>query len=84
MAEEPDNLILVQLREIRSKLEKLEKLDVLERRFDAMDRRFDAMDKRFDEMRTYVYYSLGLGSVNQLKAAELEARIEALEARPQT
>ncbi len=73
MPDEPENLVLVQLREIRAKLDKL---DALER---SMDRRFDLIDKRFDEMRSYVYYSLGLGTANQLKTAELEGRIAALE-----
>jgi hypothetical protein len=51
--DEPENLDLTELREIRAELEKLH----------GLERRFDALDKRFDEMRAYVYCSLGLGTV---------------------
>ena len=77
MADEPENLVLVQLRDIRAKLGEI---DELKRRFDLVDKRFDRLDKNFDEMRVYVNHALGLGTMNDLKARELDARVEAGEA----
>lgn len=77
MAGEPDNMTLRLLREIRSELgEVRRKQDDLEK----LNGRFDAMDRRFDEMRGYVVHALGLGSMNDMKAQELNARMEAGEA----
>lgn len=55
MAEEPDNLVLRLLREIR------EKLDEQSDRFAAIDR----LEKLFDEMRGYVNHALGMGKVQR-------------------
>jgi hypothetical protein len=55
MADEPDNLVLVQLREIRTTLADHSK------RFDRMDERFDRIDKRFDDFHLLVTHALGLG-----------------------
>ena len=67
MADEPENLVLVQLREIRAKLEKL----------DVLEKRFDQLDERFDELRGHVAYSLGLGTMSDLRARDMEARRDA-------
>ena len=74
MADDPNNLVLVQLRDIRGKL------DALEKRFDAHDKRFDRLDKHADEMRQYVSHALGLGAMNEMKAREMDARLEMGEA----
>ncbi len=70
MADEPDNLVLVQLRDIRGKLDKIDD------KLHEHDRRFDHLDKRFDEMRQYVIHALGLGAMNEMKAREMDARLE--------
>ena len=74
MADEPDNLVLVQLRDIRGKLDKMDD------KLHEHDQRFDHLDKRFDEMRQYVIHALGLGSMNEMKAREVDARLEVGEA----
>ena len=38
------------------------------------DRRFDQIDRRFDDFHLLVNHALGLGTLNQHKARELEAR----------
>ena len=48
MANDPNNLVLVQLREIRATLE----------RFDEMDKRFDQLDKRFEDSHALVNRTL--------------------------
>ncbi len=70
MANEPDNLVLVQLREIRATL--------LEHsaRFDQFDKRFDQLDKRFEDFHALTSHTLMLGTTNALKSQELERRQE--------
>jgi len=75
MAEERDNLVLIQLREMRAELKSITT------KLDQHDLRFDNLDKRFDEMRLYVNHVLGLGTMNDLKARELDARQDESEAR---
>ena len=70
MAEEPDNLTLRMLREIRGTLE------AQSNRFDQMDKRFDRLEKQGEEMRQYMTYAMGLGGVNELKAREFDQRME--------
>ena len=64
MAEEPDNLVLVQLREIRAKLDKLDKIEgvaeatyvgvglatMANHKFDRLTDRFDAIDRRLQKV----------------------------------
>lgn len=64
MADEPENLVLAQLREIRSKLDKL----------DEHDKRFDRLDKQGEEMRQYMSYALGVGAMHDIKLREVDAR----------
>jgi len=75
MMDEPDDLVLRLLREIR------EKLDEQSDRFGAIDRRFDRLEKRFDEMRGYVNHALGMGVTGHLKDEEQDTRMEDFEAR---
>jgi hypothetical protein len=75
MADEPENLVLIQLREIRSDLQ-----DVKAKQTEH-DRRFDRIDKRFSDMDLLIDHALGLGMANKVKAREIDARQEESEAR---
>jgi hypothetical protein len=81
MANETDNLILTQLREIRAQLNKLDEHD---KRFDAIDRRFDGIDKTLETLKfqmTYTYGAAGLAGVNSLGAeAKADAALKRLDA----
>ena len=70
MANEPDNLVLVQLREIRATLAEHSA------RFDRMDERFDQLDKRFEDFHALTSHTLTPGTANHLKSQELERRYE--------
>lgn len=65
MTEEPEDLTLRFMRDIRAKL-------------DGHDKRFDSLDKRFDktleEMRHQVTYALGPGTATHLRVNELDER----------
>jgi len=75
MADEPENLVLIQLREIRSDLQ-----DVKAKQSEH-DRRFDQIDKRFNDMDLLIDHALGLGMANKVKVRELDARQQESEAR---
>ncbi|BBE70741.1 hypothetical protein [Oharaeibacter diazotrophicus] len=75
MGEEPDNIVLKLLREMRA--EQIEQ----GRKIDRLENRFDRMDKRFDELRHSVLYALGLGTSAGLRADEQEAKVDEIEAR---
>jgi hypothetical protein len=64
MAAEPDNLVLIQLREIRTTLAEHSA------RFDQMNARFDSIDKRFDDFHMLVNHALGLSTTNHLKTRD--------------
>lgn len=65
MANEPDNLVLMQLREIRATQAEHSAL---------MKERFDQIDKRFDDFHALTGHTLMLGTTNSLKAQEFERR----------
>jgi hypothetical protein len=67
MANEPDNLVLVQLREIRATLAEHSTL---------MKERFDQVDRRFDDFHALTSHTLMLGTSNSLKSQDLERRYE--------
>ena len=71
MADEPDNLVLVQLRDIRGILE------LHTKRFNKLEERFDNSDKQFEEMRGYIRHTLGLGSMNHITNERQDARLDA-------
>ena len=73
MANEPDNLVLVQLREIRATLAEHSKQ--LER-FDQVDKRFDKLDKRFEDFRAVTSHTLTLSTANDLRMREFDQRHE--------
>ena len=68
MADEPDNLVLVHLREIRAKLEE-------------HDRRFDKLDKRLDDTHETAIFGVGLAAMANHKLDRLADRTELLEGR---
>jgi hypothetical protein len=68
MAQEPDNLVLAQLREMRAQLQGITA------KLEQHDQRFDQIDRRFDDFHLLADHALGLGMVNQNRARELEAR----------
>ena len=53
MADEPDNMVLVQLREIRVKLDKIDG------KHEEHDKRFDRLDKQAEDTRQFVSHALG-------------------------
>ena len=75
MADEPDNLVLVHLREIRAKLEEHD------RRFDSMEKRFDKLDKRLDDTHETAIFGVGLAAMANHKLDRLADRTELLEGR---
>jgi hypothetical protein len=81
MANEPDNLVLIQLREIRATLAEhsallAEHSALLAGQSHVMKERFDQVDKRFDEFHALTSHTLMLGTSNQLKSQEFERRYE--------
>jgi hypothetical protein len=74
MANEPDNLVLIQLREVRSELQEIRVV---------MKERFDQMDKRFDDFHALTSHTLTLGTANHLKSQEFERRHEFSEGEQQ-
>ena len=87
MADEPDNLILRLLREIRGEQQEIKadqqeikaKLTEHDQRFATIDHRFATMaehiDERFDEMRDVLTHTFGLVGTNDLKLREHNARL---------
>jgi hypothetical protein len=71
---EPDNLVLIQLRDIRATLaEHSAQFVRLEQRFCE---RFDQLDKRFEDFHALTSHTLMLGTSNSLKSQDLERRYE--------
>ena len=80
MADEPDNLMLRLLREIRAELQEIKGKQVEhDQRFATIDQRFATMaehiDERFDEMRDVLTHTFGLVGTNDLKLREHNARL---------
>ncbi len=75
MPDEPENLVLVQLREVRSELQGVRG------KLEEHDQRFDRIDRRFDDFHMLVSHALGLATANQLKTRELEADQDEVKAR---
>lgn len=70
MANGPDNLVLVQLREIRVTLAEHSG------RFDQIDKRFDKLEKRFEDFRAVTSHTLTLSTANDLRMREFDQRHE--------
>jgi hypothetical protein len=75
MANEPDNLVLQMLREIRARLDKHEE------RFDKMDKRFDGLDNKLEDMAGSLTYSLGFSLQANVRHESVQKKLEALEQR---
>ena len=63
-----DDPVLIELHEIRAKL-------------DNLDRRFDTQDRRWSETQNYLSQALGRGLINQKKNDEQDTRLAELENR---
>ena len=77
MADDPDNLVLPLLREMRQ--ENRQRFDAIDKRFDAVENRIDAVKDRLETIKEQV---TGMGGVIYAIYAKLmtqEERIEALE-----
>ena len=74
MANEPDNLILVQLPEIRATQGEIRA--TLEEHSALMKQRLDQIDKRFEDFHTLTSHTLMLGTTNSPKSQDLERRYE--------
>ena len=70
MANGPDNLVLVQLREIRATQTEHSA------RFDRIDKRLDQMDKRFEDFHALTNHTLSVSTTSYLKSQEVERRQE--------
>jgi hypothetical protein len=68
MAQEPDNIVLVHLREMRVQLEGITT------QLQGIAAKLQEHDRRFDDFHLLANHALGLGTVNQFRARELEAR----------
>jgi ABC-type Fe3+-citrate transport system substrate-binding protein len=75
MASEPDNMVLVLLREIRVKQD--EHSQILE----SHTQRFDRLEKRLDALSKTVTYSLGQSTETQFRQSQQESRIDDLFAK---
>jgi serine/threonine protein kinase HipA of HipAB toxin-antitoxin module len=72
MAKDPDNLVLVQLREIRSEMSRMNaKLEAHDKRFDKIDERFDGLDYKL----THVF---GFAAMASLGAKHAETKVSGL------
>jgi hypothetical protein len=70
MANEPDNLVLVQLREIRATQVEHSA------RFDRIDKGLGQMDKRFEDFHALTSHTLNLSTTNYLRMREFDQRHE--------
>jgi uncharacterized protein YdcH (DUF465 family) len=69
MAKDPENLLLVQLREIRAELERMStKLEAHDKRFDKIDERFDGLDHKL----THVF---GFAAMASLGSKHAETKV---------
>lgn len=88
MADDPDNLVLRLLREIRSKLDQHDqRFEAIDRRFEAIDQRFEGidqrfatiaehLDERFDEQRDLMTHLLGVSSASDLQLRDHKVRFK--------
>lgn len=70
MAQEPDNLVLSLLRDIRATL------DVHTAKFVQIDKRFDAVDKRLDTLTAQVTYAFGVAGMANTQAGLVDSRVD--------
>jgi len=76
MADEPDNLVLVMLREMRGEIRELsDRVGKFEASFEV---RMGHVEKQLDDMTKIVRYTLGQSAETQLRQAQQESRIDEL------
>jgi hypothetical protein len=76
MADEPDNLVLVMLREMRGDLRGVS--DVVGALKEQFETCVGHIEKQLDDMTKIVRYTLGQSSETQLRQAQQESRIDEL------
>jgi hypothetical protein len=74
MANEPENLVLIQLREIRATL--AEHSATLAEHSALTRDGFNRIDRRFEDFHALTSHTLTLGTANHLKSQEFERRHE--------
>ena len=74
MPDEPDNLVLIMLREMRGEMRELS--DGVGRLEAAFELRMGHVEKQLEDMTKIVRYSLGQSSETQLRQAQQELRID--------
>jgi hypothetical protein len=72
MTDEPDNLVLVMLRDIRTKQ------DEHSARFERIEGRLVGIEKQLDDYKKIVRYALGQSSETQFRQVQQESRINEL------
>jgi hypothetical protein len=72
MADEPDNLVLAMLRDIRAKQNEHSI------HFQQIESQLTDVEKQLDDYKKIVRYSLGQSSETQLRQAQQESRIDEL------
>ena len=75
MPDEPDNLVLRLLREIRSKQ------DEHSAKMEDHDKRFDRLDRRLGPMQFQLTHTFGLAGMSNLQAQRTDERVEQVEER---
>jgi hypothetical protein len=70
MPDEPQNIVLVMLRDIRAKQ------DEHSAHFEQIEARLGDVEKQLDDYKKIVRYSLGQTAETQLRQAEQESRID--------
>ena len=75
MAEEPDNILLRLLRDIRAKQDEHDK------RFDAHDKRFDDLDKAIEDWKETTATGVGFAAHANIRNEALEKEIAELKRR---
>jgi tRNA/tmRNA/rRNA uracil-C5-methylase (TrmA/RlmC/RlmD family) len=72
MADEPDNLVLVMLRDIRAKQNEHSA------NFERIEKRLGDIEKQLDDYKKIARYALGQSSETQFRQVQQEARIDEL------
>jgi septal ring factor EnvC (AmiA/AmiB activator) len=72
MAEQPDDLVLRFLREMRADISSIRQT------VEGHAQRFDRLEKRLDDLAKIVKYTLGQANETQFRQAEQESRIDQL------
>jgi hypothetical protein len=73
---EPDNMVLILLREIRTEMN--ERFSRMDGRFDGMDARFETLESKIDSVKQAAFGESVLG---RYAVAEVEERLERMERR---